>query len=129
MILGGLLLVGHSFFAEQFPEKGLEEYLVISQVFLFLLFLKGHLLTIFLSKKFDIYLGQVFLGFSVSKFILAGLFILYLKRMGDLPLSKSYVLIFMFSYFTYLITEVFILLDKLKKADELSSWVRVIPAF
>jgi hypothetical protein len=115
MIIGGLLLVGHSFFAEIFPDRQLESYLVEGQVFLFLLFLKGHILTAFLSKKFDIYLGQVFLGFSVTKFVFAGLFFLYIQELGSIPLSKSFVLVFVFSYFTYLITEVILLVSVLNK--------------
>lgn len=121
MILGGLLLVGHSFFAEQFPDKGLGYYLLPSQIFLFVLFLKGHLFTVFLSKKFNLYLGQVFLGFSVSKFILAGLFMLYIKRFEDIPPSKSFVLFFMFSYFTYLLAEVLLVVKELNKNDNLPS--------
>ena len=115
MILGGLLLVGHSFFAETFPERGLERFLIASQLFLFILFLNGHVLTVFLSNKFDIYLGQVFLGFSISKFVLSGLFILYIQSLGGAPISKSFILIFIFSYFTYLTTEVILLIKKLNK--------------
>tara|TARA_B110000211_G_C14013655_1_gene524374 strand:- start:541 stop:918 length:378 start_codon:yes stop_codon:yes gene_type:complete len=115
MILGGLLLVGHSFFAETFPERGLERFLIETQVFLFVLFLKGHLLTIFLSKKFNVYLGQVFLGFSVSKFVFAGLFILFIQELGGPPISKSFILVFVFSYFTYLTAEVILLVKKLNK--------------
>ena len=115
IILGGLLLVGHSFFSEIFPEKGLERFLMEAQVFLFLLFLKGHLLTLFLSKKFNIYLGQLFLGFSVYKFIFSGLFILIIQRLEGPPISKSFILIFMFSYFTYLVAEVILLVKKLNQ--------------
>jgi hypothetical protein len=115
MILGGLLLVGHSFFADNFPGRELHHYVIQVQVFLFLLFLKGHILTEILSKKFGIYIGQVFLGFSVTKLIFAGLFILYIKRFEVFPVSKSYILLFMFSYFTYLLTEVVMLVGKLNK--------------
>jgi|TARA_B110000261_G_C13073379_1_gene353100 hypothetical protein len=120
-VLGGLLLVVHSFFVIQFPERGLEHYFVVGQVFLLLLFLLGHISTVLLSSNFDIYLGQVFLGFSVFKFILTGLFILFLSKMGEFPLSKSYVLLFMFSYFIYLIVEVYILVGKLNDNENLST--------
>lgn len=106
MILGGLLFGGHSFLAETFPENGLESYLLMAQTFLILLFIKGHLLTLFLSKKLNLLVGQVFLGFSVAKFIFAGMFILLLKKIGSEPISKSFILVYMFSYFTYLMVEV-----------------------
>ena len=117
IIIGGLLLVGHSFFAEKFPERGIEHFLIETQVFLFLLFLKVHLLTLFLSKKFNIYLGQLFLGFSVYKFIISGLFLLLLQYIELYPISKSFVLIFMVSYFTYLVTEVVLLINKLNEQN------------
>lgn len=115
VIIGGLLLAGHSFFAEKFPETGVNHFLIESQVFLFLLFLKVHLLTLFLSKKFNIYLGQLFLGFSVYKFIISGLFILLLQYIELYPISKSFVLTFMLSYFTYLVAEVVLLVNKLNE--------------
>lgn len=115
MILGGLLFGGHSFLAEMFPDKGLEPYLLLSQTFLILLFIKGHLLTVFLSKKLNLLIGQVFLGFSVAKFIFAGLLIFLLKKTGAEPISKGFIIVYMFSYFSYLIVEVLLVVKAANK--------------
>lgn len=115
MILGGLLFGGHSFLAEMFPDKGLEAYLLLSQTFLILLFIKGHLLTVFLSKKLNLLIGQVFLGFSVAKFIFAGLLIFLLKKTGAEPISKGFIIVYMFSYFSYLIVEVLLVVKAANK--------------
>lgn len=121
MILGGLLFGGHSFLAESYPENGLADYLILAQTFLILLFIKSHLLTVFLSKKLNLLVGQVFLGFSVAKFIFAGMFIFLLKKTGEEPISKSFVAVYMFSYFTYLLVEVFLVLGEIQKDTPITS--------
>lgn len=118
MVVSGLLIVGHSFLAEAYPESGLEVHLMKSQVFLFLLFLSGHILTVFLAKKMDMLYGMAFLGFSVVKFIFAGLLILLLKKMGDAELSKQFILVFMASYFSYLVADVFAIVRRVQKEGE-----------
>lgn len=113
-LLFGLLYGGHYFLSINFPEKGLIELRDVAQVFLFLLFIKSHVLTKALSSKFDVLPGQVSLGFSVVKLVFAGSFILICKRLGGFEVSKAFILVFMSSYFIYQGLDVLILLKNLK---------------
>ncbi len=117
-ILGGLLYGGHYFLSQNLPYKGLSTYRDLSHSILFTIFLVSHVLTIFLSRKFKILPGQVFLGFSVLKLILAGVMILLFKKVGDYPIGKSFTLAFMASYFAYLTIDVWVMLDLLKKDEK-----------
>jgi len=117
-ILGGLLYGGHYFLSQNLPYQGLSTYRDISQFILFGIFVKSHVLTILLSRKFKILPGQVFLGFSVLKLILAGVMILLFKKLGDYPIGKSFTLVFMVSYFAYLAVDVWVMLDLLKKDEK-----------
>lgn len=116
-MLFGLLYGGHYFFAIYFPENGLSELRDAAQVFLFLLFLKSHLLSKFFGKKFEILPGQISLGFSVVKLIFAGSFIMVCKKLLGYNLSNSFILLFMGSYFLYQGLDVIILLKDLNKKE------------
>ena len=109
-ILGGLLYGGHYFLNALYPERALGENMNKSHVLLFLLFVKSHFIGDLLHKKFDILIGQVFMGFSVFKMILLGLYIFFLKKTGINPISNSFILTFMGSYFIYLSMDVYLTL-------------------
>lgn len=117
IIVFGLLLVGHSFLHELFPEKGLGPLLYSSQIFLFLLFVKSHLLSLLIVKKTDTVPGMVFLGFSVVKFIFGGLFFVVIKLTTEIELNKAFVAIFILSYFTYLTMDVLTMIRKIEKTE------------
>lgn len=117
ILIGGLLYGGHYFLATVFPDRGLTKYRDLSQVVLFLLFVKSHLFGFFLSKKFDVLPGQIFLGFSVFKLIVAGLFMMFLKMANDAPVSKSFTLVFMVAYFSYLIVDVVLMMKAVKEKE------------
>lgn len=99
------------------PDKGLGELRDLSQIFLFLLFVKSHILTKFLSKKFDVLAGQVSLGFSVVKLIFAGSYMMICKKIGGYDLSKAFILLFMGSYFVYQTLDVLVMMRFLKEKE------------
>lgn len=109
-ILGGLLYGGHYFLNIVYPERALGENMMKSHILLFLLFVQSHFIGDLLHKKFDILIGQVFMGFSVFKMILLGLYIFFLKKTGLNPISNSFILTFMASYFIYLSMDVYLTL-------------------
>lgn len=115
-LLGGLFLGGHYFLGLDNPQFGSTKLIVITQLLLLALFLKSYILTVVLSEKFKILKGQLFLGFSVVKFIFAGLFIFFLKKKG-IPVEKPFILMFMLSYFSYLALDVISLIKILKKEE------------
>lgn len=115
----GLLYGGHYFLSIYLPEKGLGELRDASQIFLFVLFVKSHVLTKFLSKKFDVLAGQVSLGFSVVKLIFAGSYIMICKKIGGYELSKAFILLFMGSYFVYQTLDVLVMMKYLKEKEAL----------
>ena len=116
LILGGLLYGGHYFLSEMYPQRGLLSYKDVSQFILLLLFILSHILTVLISKKYNnVLLGQVFLGFSVFKLVSAGILIFVIKKISEDPISKSFILVFMGSYFLYLTLDVFTMLRNVKK--------------
>ena len=116
LILGGLLYGGHYILSEMYPQRGLLSYKDVSQFILLLLFILSHILTVLISKKYNnVLLGQVFLGFSVFKLVSAAILIFVIKKISDDPISKSFILVFMGSYFFYLTLDVFTMLRNVKK--------------
>lgn len=115
LILGGLLYGGHYILSEIYPQRGLHTYKDVSQFILLLLFLLSHILTVLFSKMYNVLIGQVFLGFTVFKLVSAGIFILIIKKMSEDPISISFILVFMVSYFFYLTLDVFTMLRNVKK--------------
>ena len=117
MILGGLLYGGHYFLSIYLPEKDLGELRDVSQIFLFILFIKSHVLTKFLSIKYNLLTGKVSLGFSIVKLIFAASFIIISKKIGDYEISKAFILLFMGSYFAYQTLDVLIMIRCLKEKE------------
>ena len=60
-------------------------------------------------------MGQVFLGFSVFKLVFAGLFIFTIKKLSEDSMSKTFIIVFMCSYFVYLILDVSLVLRNVKQ--------------
>jgi hypothetical protein len=115
IVVGGLLYGGHYFLSLKFIERGLVQNRDVSQIVLLFLFLISHCLTILLSKRFKVLLGQVFLGFSVFKLVFAGMFIFTIKKLSEDPMSKTFILVFMGCYFVYLTLDVFLVLRNVKQ--------------
>lgn len=118
-----LLTAMHYLLAKALPQLHLYDYFAKTHLILFLLFTKSHLLGIFLSKKFKVLPGQIFLGFSVFKLLFAGSYILILKRFGDYTVSKPFILVFMACYFIYLAVDVWLMVRQAKahSSDDLTS--------
>ena len=117
LIAFGLLYGGHYFLSVLYPELNLLKYRDVTQLFLVVLALVSHFSNSLLSSKFKVLPGQVFLVFSVLKFILAGLYIFFLKKLLEFELSKAYILIFMAAYFCYLSIDVIILTKSINKKE------------
>lgn len=117
-VLASIVLGGtHYSLAVLLPQYNLHDYFIKTQVILFLLFTKSHLLGLFLSTKFKVLPGQIFLGFSVFKLLFAGSYILILKRFGTYDVSKPFILIFMACYFAYLSIDVWLMIKEAKLQD------------
>lgn len=111
------LLVLGAYALEQMLDKNLVESYPFLFGFLFFIYAKTHVLTLFLSKKFDLYIGQVYLGFTVYKFIFTSFYFLFLKHTTTIY-TKSFIIIFFASYFTLMIVEYLLYKSRLDKADK-----------
>lgn len=118
ILVSGLLYGGHYFLSLIYPERGLVQNREVSHLVLLFLFLISHVFTIFLSRKFKVLMGQVFLGFSVFKLVFSGTFIFVFKKISEEPMSKTFIIVFMGSYFCYLILDVISVLRNVKQTSE-----------
>lgn len=118
IVLSGLLYGGHYFLSYKYPDRGLVENREVVHVFMLVLFLTCHLLVRLISKRFNILLGQVFLGFSVVKLILSGVFMFVLMKVSEEVLSKTFIIITMTSYFSYLLLDVITMLGVINRDVE-----------
>jgi hypothetical protein len=115
-IVIALLILG--FYAlELMLDKNLVESYPFLFGFLFFIYTKTHVLTIFLSKRLNVLVGQLYLIFTVYKFIFTSFFFLFLKHKTQFY-TKSYIAVFIFCYFVLMITEYFLYKSTLEKSDK-----------
>jgi hypothetical protein len=112
----GVLILGF-YGLEQMLDKNLVESYPFLFGFLFFIYAKTHILTIVLSKKLNILIGQLYLIFTVYKFIFTSFFFLFLKH-KTVFYTKSYIAVFIFCYFVLMITEYFLYKTQLEKSDK-----------
>ena len=94
----GLFLIEHTL-----GKKIISSYMFLFG-YAFFIFTKTHLLVNYLSRKLDVYIGQLYLAFSVYKLIFTFFYFMLLKIKTE-HYTKPFLGIFMIIYFTLLIIE------------------------
>ena len=105
------------YLVEHFSGKNLVESYPFLFGFLLFVYAKTHVLTLFLSDKLKLYIGQLYLIFTVYKFIFTSFYFLLLKK-KTFFYTKSFIAVFMLSYFVMLIVEYFLYKTRLEKIDK-----------